>query len=176
MALHAISTEQGVEVISQQIVAGSVAASITFSSIPGTFEHLRVVLLGRGDTAAQGVLVQLRLNGDTGSNYTDQRDFGSAGSTGAAGSSAATSGTIGEIAAASATADRPGLVDISLPYYTRTTFDKVCQAMSADTSTLLVTLNAFVHWDNTAAVTSLTLLPASGNFIVGTIATLYGMS
>jgi len=155
---------------------GSVAASITFSAIPATYEHLKIVLQGRGDTAAESVLMQLRFNGDTAGNYDDQRDVGKDGSTISAGSAGSTSGAIGEIVGANGGANRAGIVEIAVPYYTRTTWAKVAQSVAAAPADgARVSLNTYVFWNNTAAITSITLFPVTGNFAIGTIATLYGV-
>jgi hypothetical protein len=55
--------------LAETIVTGSVAADITFSSISGSYRHLLLTLVGRGDTAATSVSILVQLNADTGSNY-----------------------------------------------------------------------------------------------------------
>ena len=47
---------------------GSAASTITFSSIPATYTDLRLVLVGTGSSS--GVNVNLRLNNDSGTNYS----------------------------------------------------------------------------------------------------------
>jgi hypothetical protein len=56
------------------ITLGSSAATITFGSIPATYRDLIVVLT---PTTASQTDLFLRLNGDTGNNYYDQRMRGS---------------------------------------------------------------------------------------------------
>lgn len=45
------------------------AANITFSSIPSTYSHLRMIYFLRSDRAATTDQIRLRLNGDAGANY-----------------------------------------------------------------------------------------------------------
>lgn len=48
---------------------GASAASVTFSSVPTTFNHLLLACFARSDSVATDVNLQLRLNGDAASNY-----------------------------------------------------------------------------------------------------------
>ena len=45
-------------------------ASVTFSGIPTTYEHLQLRISGKEDYASAGGALGMRFNGDTGSNYT----------------------------------------------------------------------------------------------------------
>lgn len=47
---------------------GSAQASVEFSSIPGTYKDL--VLEACGTTSSDGMILLMRLNGDTGTNYS----------------------------------------------------------------------------------------------------------
>jgi hypothetical protein len=60
--------------IASQTVSGSSTASINFTSIPATYTDLVVVLTG---TIAGGNDVVFQINGDTASNYSFTRVFGS---------------------------------------------------------------------------------------------------
>ena len=51
-------------------------ASVTFSSIPATYEHLEVRMSMMGDrTASDAWYLYLRLNGDTGTNYQNHQMY-----------------------------------------------------------------------------------------------------
>lgn len=54
----------------QTITLGSAAPSVTFNSIPQTYKHLQVRSFIRNGVATIGGQSQLRLNGDSGLNYT----------------------------------------------------------------------------------------------------------
>lgn len=49
------------------LTTGTASQTITFSSIPATYTDLRIVV--SGTTNAQGKIIYLRFNGDTGANY-----------------------------------------------------------------------------------------------------------
>ena len=149
---------------------GSPAASVTFSSISGTYTDLILVLncsltSGTGNAAIQ-------FNSDTGNNYS----FTSLGGSGTAAVSSRNTG-------ASST---------YLSYYgylTQTWQNYVTQIMNYSNSTTYTTLlsranntdngtNANVGlWRNTSAVTSVTVIAAlsSSTFIAGSTFTLYGV-
>ena len=59
------------------------AASVTFSSIPATYEHLQVRMSVLDSVAGTGYYY-IRLNGDTAANYTNHRMTGTSTTTGAA--------------------------------------------------------------------------------------------
>jgi hypothetical protein len=69
------STQQGAlnvgdyESIATTTVGGGGAASITFSSIPATYTHLQLRILGRSDFANTFSSIEIQYNGDTGANY-----------------------------------------------------------------------------------------------------------
>jgi len=154
------------------------AASILFSSIPSTYRSLRLEILGRGDTAAAFIGVQIRFNADATAIYDSQQMSGNATTIAAFEAINATGADIGEIAAASATAGAAGMMTVTIPFYAGTTFWKLLTAshqLSSATGTAgLRSKHWASRWRNTAAITSITILPTTGNFIAGTSATLYG--
>jgi hypothetical protein len=160
-----------------QVDLATSAANITFSSIPATYTDLLVVLSGRSDYAANFVGLFVRLNGDNASNYKYRYVQGS-GSAAASSNFSADSGFLaGYIDAASHTASVFGNGSIFIPNYTAS----AAKSISAD----LVEENNATEgyqaisaglWSGTAAVTSVTILPASGNFVQYSSATLYGIS
>ena len=55
-------------------------ASVTFTSIPATYEHLQLRMSPMGDrTASNTWYLYLRLNGDTGTNYSNHQMYGFSG-------------------------------------------------------------------------------------------------
>lgn len=165
-----------------QSVLGVAAASIDFSGIPATYETLVLELMGRGDTAATFVLPQLRFNNDSGANYDDHSHYAVGGGASPASSSnvGATSAAIGGLTAASATANKPGYATIRIPNYAKTVFQKVAHAsvdrFESNVAGGLVTQQTAALWRSTAAINRITLSASAGNFIAGTVATLYGIS
>lgn len=159
---------------------GSSAASITFSSIPGTYTDLRLVLVS---VTNAGSNLALRFNGDSGANYSGfflvgqgspsisyQRNIDS------------TYFYIANNTTASTFSNRPRIDIVDIFSYSNT---------SVNTSALFSTANEINHstasingveigagsWKNTSAVTSIQILSNNGalTFSSGTTATLFGI-
>ena len=147
---------------------GSAASTITFSSIPGTYTDLRLVIVGSGDTTA---LLYFYYNSDTGTNYSNTRLTGD-GSTAA---SARQTGIAYNRARQSTNSSNPSLNEIDIFSYAGST-NKTCLITSSNDQNGSGDVYKVVSlWRSTAAITSITLLPSSGNFNSGTTATLYGI-
>lgn len=160
-----------------ETVLSQAAASISFSAIAGTYSSLWLLLTGRGDAAELNRVVSLRFNDDAGTEYVYIRDLLSGSYTSASGTEA--SGRIGSIPAASAMVSRSGVIEVLIPHYAKTTFQKHWQARnswhnSAIEAVPTVSLETGL-WRSTAAITKIDLLIQSGNFVAGTVATLYGL-
>ena len=165
-----------------QTVLGSAAASIAFSSIPGTYEDLRIVMVGRGDAAVVATAVGARFNADSGVNYQYVRLRGENTAASSTDDATETAAWIGYVLGASDdVASRAGVLESLVPGYARTDWRKVALSRSgyylADGGTNIRTAVEFMaFWDSTAAITQIDLVPMSGgNFLAGTVATLYGV-
>lgn len=162
---------------------GSAAANFDFTSIAGSYKHLRIVLMGRSSTAAVNDTVRIQFNNDSGSNYDHYSvGWGSATAFTPAGDAyGEASGRCIQITGDSATAGDVGSGTIELPDYASTTFNKSSHGtgMAAmGRSAGGMRLDQFgVSWRSTAAITRVTLILQSGaNFMTGSRATLYGIS
>jgi len=164
--------------IAEQIVAGSVAASITFSSIPQTYRHLKLRVVARGDTAAASIIMNAQFNGDTAANY----DCGNVGATNTGVSATAavaqTAIIAGYLSAASAPSNVPGVVEAWIYDYARTVFEKVYHALGVQKLSTAVGGISERYWSgwwrSTAAITQIVLTPSAGNFVIGSVFSLYG--
>jgi hypothetical protein len=158
---------------------GSSASSIDITTIAADWSHLYLVLYARGDTAAASTNVNLRFNGDTGSNYDTQLGRASAATPTANESFANASGAVGTMPANTATANVFGGTIVWIPNYAYASGHKTALALSTHkTGTATGNLNVDLRgtfWRSSAVVTQVTLLPAAGNFVAGTKVTLYGM-
>lgn len=172
----AAAAASGLVFIEEQTPSG--VAAITFSAL-GAHRHLRIVYSARGDQAAQSTLLSLTFNGDTGNNYDGQRSsFRGSGTF--ADQVAQASAFIGIITAASGPADYAGGGEIVVPDYLGTTFHKTAVAQAgavlAQSTGNIDTRLFSAFWRDVAAISSITLTLASGNFVAGSKFTLYGMS
>jgi hypothetical protein len=150
------------------ITLGTAASSVTFSSIPATFRDLVVVLLGEGSTTLEG---RIRLNGDTGSNYTYVRMSGDGSAVSSAAPAAGTSGFLSSVAKATTTV--PLQMTINIMDYSAT--DKHKTIVSRANQSANGSEGLANRWANTAAVTSVAILTSTGNWAVGTRVALYGI-
>lgn len=157
--------------IATTTVGAGGASSITFSSIPSTYTHLQIRLFGNAGSSD----TFYRLNGDTGSNYVRHYIYGSGASVASSTSLAQTSGSLGYIPV---TADTNifGTAVFDLLDYTNTNKNKTTRSLAGhdkNGSGLIVLYSGL--WLNTAAVTSVTVLPNTGNFNQYTSVALYGI-
>jgi len=140
----------------------------TFSSIPGTYTDLVIVVSGIGSSAADfGVC--LRYNGDTGTNYSaTQLD--------------ANGSTVASYREANAVHQNIGILSgagqgnsiFNIENYSNTTTYKTAIARgNAATNYLRAAVGM---WRSTAAITSVTLYNPSTNMLTGTTLTLYGIA
>lgn len=158
---------------------GADAANFDVTSIPGTFAVIEWFLHGRLTTAGGDLRVRVRMNNDSGSNYSWERVFAHSGGAGQDGSNSDTSIVVCELPSSGAAAGRSGAAHGSFPSYASTTFHKNVIAYSGynqgnDTGRVAQTTEGI--WLNTAAITRLTFIPAADNFLAGTRLILYGRS
>lgn len=159
--------------ISQQVL-GAAAASVTFSSIPQTYEDLVIVFNGRGTDAGADVAIRLQFNGDTAANYDYEQAFFQNTAT-VNQQSAQTSIWAVQVPAAGSTAGFAGTAVIEITNYKNTTFHKQTSSTGGEnrTGTGPRTMATWGQWKNTAAITSVIVSPSSGNWDVGTTISLY---
>ncbi len=163
-----------------ETVLAAAAATITFSAIVGTYRSLQLRIDARGDAVATFANLQFRFNGDTGANYDQQAQSANGGTVSSSAVFAQTQGSCGWIAAATAPAGVSSAALIDINNYAGTTFNKeaVCQgSLKQGTSAGNLFLNTGrIFWRSSAAITSISLFPDTGNFAAGTVASLYGIS
>lgn len=165
--------------LDRQVAPVGGAASITFSSISGSYEDLQLRLMGRTTQAALNTDIRMIFNGDTGNNYDYQVIFASGVTEDGAGSVAQAQIIGGSLTGATAPANAASQSVIDIFSYARTVFQKtVLIHLGVKRGT--VSTDNFIQstagwWRSTAAITSITLTPASGNFAEGTVASLFGV-
>lgn len=165
------------QLIGTDTASGSLS-SLAVSSIPATYEHLIVILYGRGSSSSgPATEVQLTFNGDSGANYSYQ-NFTSINTT-VAGASAAgqTSIACGCIPNDGAGSSYAGQILIDVCNYKNTTFYKTAccaQAWTTATASDGNLRNVGSAWASTTAITNVTMVLAAGNFNVGSSLWVYG--
>lgn len=170
----------GMSLIASQALSGSVA-SVTFSDIPQTFRDLNIVYQARTSVTAETDIILARFNGDTGSSY-DAQVFTANNTTlsGVVGRGTTSVG-LGRAEGASSRASNWSPTEARIFGYSLTDREKWVRALSASFGDVSADADLreeyrLGRWRNTAAITSITLLPNTGpNFVSGCRFQLYGV-
>ena len=164
--------------ISSVTVGGAGAANIEFTSIPSTYTDLVVLTSLRDNTAAVGKDYKIEFNGVT-TSYSYRRIYGDGS---AAYSDTASTGQALTIDSANATASTFANCQIYIPNYASANYkswsaDTVSENNASGANSAYANLYAGL-WSNTAAITSIKMLPVSGSPTIQQYSTayLYGIS
>ena len=166
--------------IHYEVPAGGVA-SYTVSAIPQYARHIRVIAQARSDNASNFVSLQAQINADAGASYNYQFTFSNAAIVTANEVAGATQWRVGTIAAATATAKYSGAIDMVIPWY---------GVRNTNVFKLLFMSSNYVHFSAAAAgrylmfwqgdyvgnapMTSIKFFLSAGNFLEGSVFTMYG--
>lgn len=131
--------------------------TISLTSIPQTFAHLRLTLTGRGNAAVANGAVLIRVNGDTGANYDEQHLQANAGAVAGAVNAATTSWSLFSVPGTTGTANKAGSLSLLIPDYRSTTFHKTLQGIiNIYDPGVLTLINTYgMVWRSTAAITQI---------------------
>lgn len=156
----------------------SLSSTVTFSSIPQTYQHLELRVTARTNANIQNsTQIRLRMNGDTGSNYAYHDLYGNGSS--AVSNSAATQPEIrlngfGD----TSVTNNWGVGIVNILDYKNTNKNKVTRLLAGTANNSYynrIYLSSGV-WINTAAITSLTLNELNGyGWTSGSRFSLYGI-
>jgi hypothetical protein len=152
------------------------AVNVTFSSIPSTYKHLQLRVLGKSSNATySSIYYTVRFNGDTGSNYNCHSLYGAGASASAMYNGSYTDQMIaGELVASGGgvASQNSSPVVIDIVDYTSTNKYKTMRALAGFDGNGLgnIRLSSGL-WMNTAAITSITIMGADTNIS----AALYGI-
>jgi hypothetical protein len=154
------------EPIATQTLSSS-TATITFSSISGSYTDLILVIAGTIATGENGNTIVL--NGDTGSNYSVTNVYGVNAST--VGSNRATSATSMQIGR---TSDSRSISIVHFMNYSNATTYKTAVGRGNDEPYFRIATTGL--WRSTAAITSIAISNGGGNFLASSTFTLYGIA
>ena len=151
------------------------SASVTFSSIPSTYTHLQIRGIIRQSTGGfDQALAQF--NSDTGNNYARHTLLGD-GSTASAEATASTNKvSFAVIPGSNQTASVFGATVVDILDYTNTNKYTTTRALAGvDNNGSGYDWFSSGLWQNTAAITTITITPGAGNFVEYTQFALYGI-
>jgi hypothetical protein len=153
---------------------GSATASITFSSIPATYTHLQIRVLGSMSASGADDLC-LRFNSDTGSNYAAHYLVGNGTSASAGAYTSATFTRAGANALPTATSTY-GVAVIDLLDYANTSKYKTMRALAGnDTNGAGYVALGSGLWQSSTAINTILLYPFASTFTANTQIALYGI-
>lgn len=155
------------------------SSSVTFSSIPSTYQHLQIRAIAR-EASGGNVFgnFSITANGDSGSNYTLHQLYGDGTAYSNGSSGYGTVSALVNIAGNSSGANTYGTGVVDILDYTNTNKLKTFRSLSGmdnNTGGGFILLRSQL-WNNTAAITSLTLTDLSGvAFTTASSFALYGI-
>ena len=151
-------------------VLSTSTSSVTFSSIPSTFQHLQIRSMCFGSVNDENL--RIRFNGDTGSNYARHYLEGN----GTAASASATTSDSGGVFSNTSSGTSPYVAVTDILDYLNTNKYTTLRSLSGRDSNG----SGFIYfrsslWMNTAAINEITILPGSGTLSSGSHFALYGI-
>jgi hypothetical protein len=167
---------QAYESIATTTVGSGGTTTITFSSIPSSYQHLQLRILQRGTGAGTNYTNKLQFNGDTTSaNYREHYLYGDG--------SSAVSGTVqqwyiaqGAIPAAGDSSSIFGTAVVDILDYTNTNKNKVVRGLSGfDANGSGEFQFDSLLWMNTGAINQITMEVFTTNFAQHSQVALYGI-
>ncbi len=153
--------------------------TITFSSIPSTYQHLQIRGLFKSTGGSDGgdLTLNVRFNSDTGSNYVRHRLSGNGSTVAASSDTAITSIYLGSGVGGTGTANMLAANLIDIHDYASTTKFKTVRAFAGgeiNTTPSQVRLGSGL-WMSTSAITSIQLIDVYGSFTTSSTFALYGI-
>ena len=159
------------------------ASTLTFSSIPSTYQHLQLRLLGKSTTTSFAMSqLQIRFNSDSGNNYSYHRLQGDGASASASGAASTTSVILDGMMIGSTTGltNMMSVAIVDIHDYASTTKNKTVRSFSGadrngnSTSDPAIALNS-AAWLSTSAINSISIIGNPGPFTTSTVFALYGI-
>lgn len=155
-------------------VATGFQSNITFSSIPQDYKHLEIRFVSRSTQATTNAGIDIRLNNDSGSNYWNHLLEGT-------GTSVVSENYGPSVSAFAQTAGTsianawPASV-LQILDYTSTGKNKTLRNLNGWSSVEIPRIRLLsALWNNTSAVTTVSVSLGSGNFVAGSRFSLYGI-
>lgn len=151
------------ESIATTVVGSGGASSVTFSSIPSTYQHLQIRCLARSNRASTRDGLSIRTNGNS-ADYSYHNLYGDGTGTAAQFVDVEPEIVFNDIAGANATAGVFGVMIIDVLDYASTTKIKTIRGLggSDNNGSGIVGLSSGAYYTNTNAITSITLLSYGG--------------
>jgi len=156
-----------IEHLDKDVAAG---ANFDFTGIASTYAHL-MIIVGARTTDASSRKLNMTFNGDSAANYQWRYEN----RLGTANGAGVNFMSLIDLPDSGDTADRLSIVKILIPQYTSANWDKEYFSEGYDPIND-VHVRSYGVWNNTNAITRVTLTPAAGNLSQYSYADLYGIN
>ena len=161
--------------ISTVTVGSGGSATVTFSSIPATYTHLQIRAISKDSRGFANTAFNMQLNSDTASNYSNHGITGDGGTASAYGTATDTTIGIGN-SSGGTNADIFGVQIVDILDYANTNKYTTVRCLGGHDQSGSGILGLFSgSWRNTAAVTSITIIPLVANIKEYSQFALYGI-
>jgi len=156
---------------------GSSASSVTFTGLGSysDYAHLQIRAITKGSHTSFDETAFFRLNGDSGSNYAAHRLQGSGSTVFSNGYASQSSGRFGILSGSNGGNLGWSSTIFDLLDFSETSKYKTTRSLTGMKDSASIILMNSSLWLDTAAVTSLQVLPTSGNYLSGSRFSLYGI-
>jgi hypothetical protein len=174
-AKQAFNSPEDFDSIQTVTVGSGGSATVTFTSIPATYTHLQVRALSKDSRTNANSAFDIRFNGDTASNYSTH-DLSADGSTVFVGGTANLSAIGIGNSSGGTNANIFGAQVVDILDYANTNKYKTVRTLSGhdqNGSGFIMLISG--NWRNTAAVTSITIIPLVANIEEYSQFALYGI-
>jgi hypothetical protein len=171
------------ESIATVTVGSGGQSTVEFTSIPSTYTHLQIRYIGLTNRATFGIDdLNMRLNSDTGSNYSSHRLYGNGATASSDASGPSATSMVGISYSGTTVSSYPGTAVIDILDYANTSKAKTVRSLSGiDVNGLIGGVPGYMFftsgaWYNTSAITSISLYSStSSNFQQYSQFALYGI-
>jgi hypothetical protein len=161
-----------------RVIAGAGASTITFTNIPQDYSHLQVIIQARGSHSATEQPLYYRLNSDSGANYSNQSSVVYGTSIVEFDGINAITAYCGGMVSAGVTGSNASQIELMFSNYRgifwKTSSCKNTHRVGFITGTLRL-ISTMTYWKNASPITDITFFLASGTFVSGSLASLYGL-
>ena len=164
------------DLLETEILTAATTASVTFSSLDSytDYQHLQLRITARATTQPDPTRsISLRANGDSGSNYAAHRLNGNGSSVNSYAYTSQQQAYLGQVAGSNASANVFGALVIDILDFSNASKNTTFRSFSGIATNEVNIFSGL--WNNTAAVTSLTIFCGGDNLGTGSRLSLYGL-
>lgn len=175
LAGNAAFSPSAYDLLETQVLTSS-ASSVTFTGLDSysDYKHLQIRAVTKGSHTSFDETSLFRLNSDSGSNYAAHRLQANGSTVFSNGYTSQTSGRFGILSGSNGGNLGWSATVWDLMDFSNTSKYKTSRSLSGMKDAASIVLMNSALWMNTAAVTSIEIIPNAGNYLTGSRFSLYG--